>query len=258
MDPAIVVTGAASGIGRELALAAAHEQCLLLLVDRSREPLADLVQELVGKGVRAVELCIDLIDPRAVARVESALSEQNSYCDVLVNCAGFGTFGAAIDVPARDQLDLIDCNVRALTALTLHFLPGMVARGRGGVLNVGSISGYVPGPYMAVYYASKAYVNSFTAALAAEVAGTNVTVTCLAPGVVRTNFFARCPVGQMRMLKLMPRSSAADTAAVAWKAFRAGKRHLIPRFLNRTIIGVFRLLPTRIAVGIIGALQRPA
>ena len=258
MEPAIVVTGAASGIGRELALTAARERCFLLLVDRSQQPLADLVQELVGKGVRAADLCIDLLDSQAVARVESALSERNLYCDVLVNCAGFGTFGAATDVPARDQLDLVDVNVRAVTALTLRFLPGMVARGRGGILNVGSISGYVPGPNMAVYYASKAYVNSFSAALAAEVAGTGVTVTCLAPGVVRTSFFERCSVGQSRIMKFMPRSDAADTAAVGWKAFKTGRPHVIPRLVDRTLMLALRLLPANITARIVKAFQRPA
>jgi uncharacterized protein len=258
MDPAIVVTGAASGIGRELALAAAHEQCFLLLVDRSRQLLADLVQELARRRVQAAGLCIDLLDAtQGVARVENALSTRNLYCDVLVNCAGFGTFGPATQVPARDQLDLVDVNVRALTALTLRFLPGMVARGRGGILNVGSITGYVPGPNMAVYYASKAYVNSFSAALAADVAGTGVTVTCLAPGVVRTPFFERCPVGQTRIMKFMPRSDAADTAAAGWKAFKAGRRRLIPRPIDRTLMLVFRLLPASITARLVRAFQRP-
>jgi short-subunit dehydrogenase len=105
-------------------------------------------------------------------------------------------FGPAAHAGRGEQLGLLDVNIRALTDLTLRFLPGMIARGRGGVLNLGSITGYAAGPNMAAYYASKAYVNSFSAALAAEVAGSGVTVTCLAPGVVRTAFFERCSVGQ--------------------------------------------------------------
>jgi uncharacterized protein len=256
MNPAIVVTGAASGIGLELARMAAREGSFLLLVDRTCQPLADLVEELTGSGAPAAALCVDLLDPRAVQRVENALSERDLYCDALVNSAGFGVFGPATGAPANDQLGLLDVNLRALTGLTLRFLPGMVARGRGGVLNVGSITGYVPGPNMAVYYASKAYVNSFSAALAAEVAGTGVTVTCLAPGVVRTPFFERCSVGQTRIMKFMPRSDAADTAAAGWRGFKAGKPLVIPRPVDRMAVLFFRLLPASIMMQLIAAFQR--
>jgi short-subunit dehydrogenase len=256
MNPAIVVTGASSGIGREIARMAAPEGCFLLLVDRSRQSLADLVEELAKTGAQAAALYVDLLDPHVIERVENALSERDLYCDVLVNSAGFGVFGPAAKVPASDQLGLLDVNIRALTELTLRFLPGMLARGRGGVLNVGSITGYVPGPNMAVYYASKAYVNSFSAALASEVAGTGVIVTCLAPGVVRTPFFERCSVGQTRIMKFMPRSSAADTAAVGWRGFKAGKRLVIPRPVNRIAVALFRLLPASIMTRFISAFQR--
>jgi uncharacterized protein len=256
MNPAIVVTGAASGIGRELARMAAQEGSFLLLVDRTCPSLTDLVEELTKSGVPAAAFCIDLLDSRVVQRLENALSERDLYCDVLVNSAGFGVFGPAVTAPASDQLDLVDVNIRALTGLTLRFLPGMVARGRGGVLNVGSITGYLPGPNMAVYYASKAYVNSFSAALASEVAGTGVTITCLAPGVVRTPFFERCSVGQTRIMKFMPRSNAADTAAAGWRGFKAGKPVVIPRPVDRMAVLFFRLLPASIMMGFIGAFQR--
>jgi short-subunit dehydrogenase len=256
MDPAIVVTGAASGIGRELACMAAREGSFLLLVDRTCQSLADLVEELAKSGVPAVALCLDLLDSHVAERVENALSERGLYCDVLVNSAGFGVFGPAAKASASDQLGLLDVNIRALTELTLRFLPGMIARGQGGVLNVGSITGYVPGPNMAVYYASKAYVNSFSAALASEVAGTGVIVTCLAPGVVRTPFFERCSVGQTRIMKFMPRSSAAGTAASGWRGFKAGKRLIIPRAVDRMAVLFFRLLPASIMMRFIRAFQR--
>jgi uncharacterized protein len=256
MNPAIVVTGAASGIGRELARMAAREGSFLLLVGRARQSLADLVEDLAKSGVPATALCLDLLDSHVVERVENALSERDLYCDVLVNSAGFGIFGPAAKVSPGDQLGLIDVNIRALTGLTLCFLPGMVARRRGGILNVGSITGYVPGPNMAVYYASKAYVNSFSASLASEVAGTGVIVTCLAPGAVRTPFFERCSVGQARLMKFMPRSNAADIAAAGWRGFKAGKPLVIPRPVDRLAALFFRLLPASIMTRFIGAFQR--
>ena len=153
-------------------------------------------------------------------------------------------------------ISLLDVNVRALTELTLRFLPGMVARGHGGILNVGSITGYAAGPNMAVYYASKAYVNSFSAALASEVAGSGVTVTCLTPGVVRTAFLECCSAGQTRLFKLMPRSNAADTAEAGWHGFKAGKRIVIPRLIDRIILTAAMLLPEDVISQLVGSLQR--
>jgi uncharacterized protein len=256
MNPAIVVTGAASGIGRELARMAAREGSFLLLVDRTRQSLAELVEELAKSGVPAAALCLDLLDSHVVERIGNDLSERDLYCDVLVNSAGFGLFGPAAQASASDQLAVLDVNIRALTGLTLRFLPGMVARRRGGILNVGSITGYAPGPNMAVYYASKAYVNSFSASLASEVAGTGVIVTCLAPGVVRTPFFERCSVGQTRLMKFMPRSSAADTAAAGWRGFKAGRPLVIPRPVDRMAALFSRLLPANIMARLIGTFQR--
>jgi len=257
LQPAIVVTGASSGIGRDIARLAARDRCFLLLLGRSQPALDQLVAELAAAGSQAAALSIDLLDPRALDRIESALSERSLYCDVLVNSAGFGVFGPAAEAAAREQLNLVDVNIRALTELTLRFLPGMVARGRGGVLNVGSITGYVAGPNMAAYYASKAYVNSFSAALAAEVAGSGVTVTCLTPGVVRTAFFERCSVGQSRLMKLMPRSNSPEIAEVGWRGFKAGKRIVIPRLIDRISVAISVLLPQSLLTRFVGLLQRP-
>ena len=257
LHPAIVVTGASSGIGRAIARVAAREKSFLLLVGRSQPALDDLVAELAVGGAPAAALSVDLLAPGALDAIEAALSDRGLYCDVLVNSAGFGVFGPAAQAARREQLDLLDVNIRALTELTLRFLPGMVARGRGGVLNVGSITGYATGPNMAAYYASKAYVNAFSAALASEVAGSGVTVTCLAPGVVRTAFFERCAVGQSRLMKLMPRSNAADTAEAGWRGFKAGKRIVIPRAIDRFSVAICKLLPASVIARFVAALQRP-
>jgi short-subunit dehydrogenase len=255
--PAIVVTGAASGIGREIARLAAIDDSFLLLVDRSCQQVNDFVAELAADGVKSAAVCIDLTAPDALQSIESALSERELYCDILVNSAGFGVFGPAAKVSEREQMSLVDVNVRALTALTLRFLPGMVARGRGGVLNLGSITGYAPGPNMAVYYASKAFVNSFSAALAIELAGTGVTVTCLAPGIVTTPFFERCPEAQTRMYDLMPQSSTIDVATAGWVGFKAGKRMITPHWRNKLVISTGKVLPQGMVLQLLGFLQRP-
>jgi len=257
MKPAVVVTGAASGIGRELARVAAREGSVMVLVDQSQPALDDLAVELGNSGTPAYAISIDLACRDAGEHVQDRLAELDVYCDVLVNSAGFALFGAATQLDREEQLSLLDVNARALTDLTVRFLPGMVARRRGGVLNVGSITGYVPGPNMAVYHASKAYVRSFTATLAAETAGTGVTVTCLSPGVVRTALFNRAAVDQTRLFKLMPRANALETAEAGWRAFRAGKRLVIPGLTNRMILSVCLFLPEALVLRLISVLQRP-
>jgi uncharacterized protein len=256
MKPAIVVTGASSGIGRELARLAARDGSVMVLIGLTSEALDELAAELATSAVEAHALPIDLADGDAGQRIENKLAEIGAYCDVLVNSAGFAIFGAAADTDRDTQLKLIDVNIRALTELTLRFLPGMIGRRRGGILNVGSITGYVPGPNMSTYYASKAYVRSFTAALAAETAGTGVTVTCLAPGVVRTAFFQRSGIGQTRLYKMAPRSNAPETAAAGWRAFKAGKRLVIPRLLDRAIVAVSNILPDAILLRFVSRFQR--
>ncbi len=256
LRPAILVTGASSGIGREIARTASRDGCAMVLTGRSQAALDEIVLELRSNGVEADALSLDLLDTRAGDLIEAALGARGLYCDILVNSAGFGLFGAAAQMGRASQLDLLDTNARALTELTLRFLPGMVARGRGGVLNVGSVTGYAPGPNMAVYYATKAYVNSFSAALAAEVAGTGVTVTCLAPGPVRTAFFERCDVGTSRMSKIIGKAGAAETAEAGWRGFRAGKRLVIPRLMHRIVAIICTLTPNAVLSSLVGRLQR--
>ena len=157
MTPAIVVTGAASGIGRELARQAARDGAFMLLVDRSHDALESFATELTNSGTQAHALSIDLLTPNAGEIIENALKERGLYCDVLVNNAGVGLVGLAIEIDRSEHMRLVDINLRALTELTLRFLPGMVARGRGGVINVSSIASYAAGPNMAVYNATKTY-----------------------------------------------------------------------------------------------------
>lgn len=257
MNRATVITGAASGIGRELARCAARDGAVVVLVDRSPDGLAKLAAELGNAGAQAHTILLDLIGKDAGQRLESALGELGLYCDVLVNCAGFGVFGAAVQADRKLQLELLDVNVRALTELTLRFVPGMIARKQGRILNVGSITGYVPGPNMAAYHASKAYVRSFTAALAQELGGTGVSATCLAPGIVISPFFLRTGFNKTRLARLMPRSTTREVAAAGWRALQDRRPVVMPGLWNRIIITACGLAPRALLLQLIAALQRP-
>jgi len=228
----------------------------MVLIGRAQQALEQVAAELTGRGTQTAVLCIDLASSQAGGQIERALADRGLYCDVLINSAGFGLFGPAAEMDRDDQLNLFDVNARTLTELTLRFLPGMVARRRGGILNVGSLTGYTPGPNMAVYYASKTYVRSFSAAISAEVENTGVTITCLCPGPVRTAFFERCAVGQTQLSRIMPRANASDTAEAGWHGFKTGKSLVIPRRIDRMIAALMILLPDNILVRLVRAFQK--
>jgi len=257
MQPAAVITGAASGIGREIARCAARDGTIVVLVDRSQDGLTDVATELGNAGAQTHTVMLDLVGENAGSRLESTLTERGLFCDALVNSAGFGVFGAATQAGRQLQLELIDVNIRALTELTLRFVPGMIARKRGRILNIGSITGYVPGPNLAAYHASKAYVRSFTAALATELRGTGVIATCLAPGIVVSPFFLRTGFNKTQLARLMPRSTARDVAAAGWRALQNGKPVVMPGLWNRVIITACGLVPHALLLRLIANLQQP-
>jgi uncharacterized protein len=255
-EPAIVITGASSGIGRAFASVVQREPAAIVCIGRSQDALAQLAHELHSSGARVHVLCIDLAAADAGAQIETSLGERNLYCDVLVNSAGLGAFGAAISLPSSEQLGIIDVNVRALMDLTLRFLPAMVARGRGGIINIGSTASYAGGPSMAAYYASKAFVRSFSEALWRETHGTGVTVTCVTAGPTQTAFFARSRAGRARLFKMLPRMSAHRVAAAGWRAFKSGRRAVIPGFVNRCTVALMSIAPRSATLKVIAHLQR--
>ena len=189
MNPTVLITGASGGIGEQLARLFAAHRYDLVLVARSVDKLQSLSAELArAHGIQSRVLPADLADPGAPPRLFEAL--QDAAIDVLVNNAGFGARGAYAQIDYQLEARMIQVNVAALAHLTRLFLPGMLARRTGKILNVASTAAYVPGPFMAVYYASKAFVLSFSEALAEEVQGSGVTVTALIPGPTETNFAA--------------------------------------------------------------------
>lgn len=253
---AVVVTGASGGIGREIAKVVARGGEPVVLVARSRDALVEAAEEVRLAGGQPFTLALDLTIAEAPAEVGCFLAENGLYCAVLVNNAGYGLLGAAATLPREDQLGIIDLNVRALADLTLRFLPGMVARRAGGIINLGSVAGFIPGPYMALYYASKAFVQSFSEALSEEVRGTGVTITCVAPGPVATKFLARAGAGRAGLFKILPKVTAEMVAKSAWRGFRQGRRMVVPGAIASLSAYVGAYLPHALTLPAVARLQR--
>jgi short-subunit dehydrogenase len=256
LQPAVVVTGASSGIGRALAIQAGTGRHVLL-VARSAEPMRLIAADIVAKGGSASFLPLDITDASAAETIAARLAEEGRYCDVLVNNAGYGLIGKAEKLDAGEQLGIVDLNVRALAKLSLAFLPGMLERGRGGILNVASVAAFAPGPGMAMYYASKAFVRSLSLALWQEAKGSGVTVTTLCPGPVSTGFFSRATGGAKKpsLFKLLPGTTADQVAEAGWKAFRAGHRQVIPGWTNWLTVRIVQILPLSVRLWLIARLQ---
>ncbi len=242
MKPVTLITGASAGIGAELARVFAAHGHALVLVARRQDRLEALAEEIAAAGQpRPVVLAADLEQRDAVARIREQLTAGGLEPDIVVNNAGFGLSGAAAELSRDEQLAMIDLNVRALTDFSLAFIDS-VARHRGGILNVASIAGFLPGPGMAVYYATKAYVLSFSEALHRELAGRGVRVTALCPGPVVTEFQTR---SGMR-IEGIPGFILLPARRVAWIGYRGlmrGKRVIVAGIGNKVIVWLFRLLP---------------
>jgi short-subunit dehydrogenase len=252
-----LVTGASSGIGWELAKLFAADGARLVLVARSEARLRELAEEVRGRhGTESRVIASDLSRPGAAEEVFGAVEAAGLGVDVLVNNAAFATYGPFAGGDPREELEEIQLNVVALTQLTKLFLPGMLARRRGGILNVASTAGFQPGPQMAVYYATKAYVLSFTEALADELLGTGVTVTVLCPGPTATGFQARASMEGARLVAgSLPLADAASVARAGYAGFKRGKRIVIPGLLNRLMVQSLRISPRRMVTRVAGILN---
>jgi uncharacterized protein len=249
-----LITGASAGIGTELARVFASKGHRLALVDRHGDRLIPLANEIVAAGSSApVLIPCDLEQPDAGDKVEAALAEAGVEVEYVVNNAGFGLFGHAIDLDRQEQLGIVAVNIRALTDLSLRFSNSLI-RHRGGVLNLGSLSGFLPGPGMAVYYASKAYVLSFSEALRHELAPHGVRVTTLCPGSVASEFQARAgikPGLEHEMLNI----SASDVARAGYRGLMANKRIVLPGVGIKLVPFMLRLFPRAFILAAVGSIQ---
>jgi short-subunit dehydrogenase len=252
-----LVTGASSGLGEEFARLFANDGCDLVLVARRKDRLQALATELrEAKKVSVHVLAADLGVPEEVERVIREVQALDLTIEFLVNNAGLGNVGPFAESSLTTQLAMVDVNDRALVRLTHAFLPAMLTRRRGRVLNIGSTAGLQPGPYSAVYYASKAFVNSFTEALANELHGTGVTATVSLPGATATEFASVAGSGATRLFQSGVMSSA-EVARDAYRAMLAGKPWVIHGWKNKALAFSVRLGPRSVVRSISEAMNKP-
>jgi len=252
----VLVTGASSGIGAELARAFARGGSGLVLTARSVDRLEALAAELRAKhGVTVRVLAADLGVQEGPARLLQKLEQEGVQVDVLVNNAGYAGYGPFTETPWAHEAGMLQLNVVSLTELTKRLLPAMVARGRGGVLNVASTAAFQAGPLMAVYYATKAYVLSFSEALAEEVRASGVTVSVLAPGPTQSGFQARASMEASKLVKGKRLMDAASVAQAGYEGFRRGTSLVIPGLQNRLLVQSVRFTPRRWVTRIVHRMQ---
>lgn len=251
----VLVTGASSGIGLELARLFARDGHRLILVARSEAALRSLAAKLEsGHGTRCEVVVADLAAADGPGRVVQQIESLGVHVDVLVNNAGFGSWGPFHEMELANQIDMIRLNVVALTELTHRLLPGMLERGRGRLMNVASTAAFQPGPLMAVYYGTKAYVLHFSEALAEELRDTAVTVTAFCPGPTQSGFQAAARMQRSRLVQQrMP--DAAGVAAVGYRGMWLGRRVVIPGAANKLATMLVRVTPRRLVTAIVRRIQ---
>ncbi|WP_051929060.1 SDR family oxidoreductase [Thermopetrobacter sp. TC1] len=253
-----LITGASSGIGEAFARLLAEEHWDLVLIARREEELYRIKGVLQAEHPITVHvLPADLSRKDAPDHILHALEERGFVPDVLINNAGFGRAGPAHVLNADEQLAIVDVNVRAATALALKLLPRMVERGMGGIINVASLAGFMPGPGMAVYFATKAYLLSFSEALHEEMRDHGITITALCPGPVRTGFQAASGMDRLWLTKVLPMAKAEQIARAGWQGFKEGRAIVIPGLFHAFTVQMGRISPRVLTRRIVKRLLLP-
>lgn len=254
-----IVTGASAGLGREFAKLFAADGHGVILVARRKDALDALAKELAeAHKTDCVVLPCDLGRPGAATELAADIAKRGLDVEFLVNNAGFGSNGKFWELDAAREIGMVDLNVTALLALTRAVLPAMIEKRRGKILHVGSTAGFQPGPYMATYYASKAFVNSFAEALAFELKGTGVTSTLSCPGATATEFAGAAGNDKSALFQSGGVMDAATVARQAYKAMQAGKARVVHGLKNKAGVAALRVSPRGAVVAIAAKLNKPA
>lgn len=252
-----VITGGSGGIGEAFAYELARDGYQLVLISRDADELSRVAGTITTKlDASAIAIPKDLTDPDTAEHIESELTRRNIVPDVLVNNAGFGLQGNATDLDMDEQLAIIDLNVRATTELSVRYGAMMKRRGHGGIINVSSVAGFLPGPRMAVYFASKAYVTSFTEAFHYEMKPFGVTVTCVCPGVTKTDFQQRAGMDESKMSKTSAPMTPEQVAKLGYAGFKKGKRIVMTGLQNQISAYSSHHLPNAILLPVVNSLNK--
>ena len=249
MSKTVLITGATTGIGYELAKLFAKDKFDLVIIARNETKLRQTAAELQKDyKVNVKIISKDLSDQKSAVEIYEELIKENIRVDVLINNAGFGDHGAFAESDLKNDLDMLNLNIASLVALNRLFLNEMLQYNSGRIMNVASTAAFQPGPYMAVYYATKAFVLSFSEAVSEELSGTNVTVSCLCPGPTETEFQYRAGIKETKMMnrKSFTVMTAEEVALTGYKKMMQGKRIIIPGFTNKAGAFFVKLFPRKI------------
>jgi len=259
MKETVLITGASSGIGLELARLFAKDGYRLVIVARSEQDLTNTATTFSSEyGVEVTPISKDLFNPEAAFELYEELKAKGITVDILVNNAGQGVYGEFVETDIRRQLDVIQLNVSSLVALTYLWLKDMLARGSGRILNVSSIASKAPGPWNSVYHGTKAFVQSFTEAIRSEVKDKGIVVTALLPGVTDTDFFNKADMNESKMVQ--DKDAMSDPAAVAkdgYDALMRGDDKVISGLKNKVQVSMLNMTPDALAADQMNKMQEP-
>jgi hypothetical protein len=251
-----LITGATSGIGYELAKLFAQDGYNLILVARTEEDLQQCSTELSRNGIKVITIARDLMEPGAAEELYEEVSARGLTVNVLVNDAGQGQYGLFVEQDLQRLLDIIQLNISSLTILTHKFLKDMVARNEGKILQLASIASQLPGPWQAVYHATKAYVLSFTEALVRELKDTEVTMTALQPGATDTDFFNKADMTESKILD-QGLSDPAKVAKDGYQALMSGDDKIVSGMKNKIMVGMSNVMPESMVAAQMDKMQEP-
>ncbi|MBX3137472.1 SDR family oxidoreductase [Candidatus Obscuribacterales bacterium] len=252
-----LVTGGAGGIGFELCKLIAADGYDLVLVDMNEMGLNRAARQLETEfGVNVQTICKDLSDPKAPGEIVNELNQRCVETDLLVNNAGFGLSGSFVDIALEPQLNMIQVNIGAVISLTRLLLPGMLKRDGVAILNVASIAAFQPGPYMAAYFASKAFVLSWSEGLAKELEGSSVSVTALCPPPTNTGFAARANSGTSFAFQKRAMATPEEVARDAWRGVKNKKVIVLPTMMNKLAVFSSRFLPRKTVTAVAGLMNK--